>query len=43
MYRGYFSTIAREVPFSFIQYPLWEFLKVRTMYIEKAREEDNSV
>lgn len=26
-YRGYFSTVAREIPFSFIQFPLWEFLK----------------
>ena len=26
-YRGYFSTIAREIPFSVIQFPLWEFLK----------------
>lgn len=28
-YRGYFSMIAREIPFSFIQFPLWEGLKVR--------------
>ncbi|GFR69286.1 S-adenosylmethionine mitochondrial carrier protein [Elysia marginata] len=26
-YRGYFSMIAREIPFSVIQLPLWEFLK----------------
>ncbi|CAI4229032.1 unnamed protein product [Auanema sp. JU1783] len=26
-YRGYSSTIAREIPFAVIQYPLWEFLK----------------
>lgn len=26
-YRGYFSMIAREIPFSVIQFPLWEFLK----------------
>ncbi|GFO41106.1 S-adenosylmethionine mitochondrial carrier protein [Plakobranchus ocellatus] len=26
-YKGYFSTIAREIPFSVIQFPLWEFLK----------------
>lgn len=26
-YRGYFTTVAREIPFSFIQFPLWEFLK----------------
>ena len=34
LYRGYFSTIAREVPFSFIQYPLWEFLKVSKIGIQ---------
>lgn len=27
-YRGYWSLIAREIPFSFIQFPLWEGLKV---------------
>lgn len=27
-FRGYFSTVARDIPFSFIQYPLWEYLKV---------------
>uniref|UniRef100_A0A0K0DJR0 S-adenosylmethionine mitochondrial carrier protein n=1 Tax=Angiostrongylus cantonensis TaxID=6313 RepID=A0A0K0DJR0_ANGCA len=26
-YRGYLSTIAREIPFSVIEFPLWEFLK----------------
>ncbi|KAF0696005.1 Aste57867_13218 [Aphanomyces stellatus] len=26
-YRGYFSLLAREIPFSFIQFPLWEGLK----------------
>lgn len=29
-YRGYFTTVFREIPFSFIQYPLWEFLKRKT-------------
>uniref|UniRef100_A0A915P369 S-adenosylmethionine mitochondrial carrier protein n=1 Tax=Meloidogyne floridensis TaxID=298350 RepID=A0A915P369_9BILA len=24
---GYFSTLFREIPFSFIEFPLWEFLK----------------
>ena len=28
-YRGYWSMIAREIPFSFIQFPLWEGLKVQ--------------
>ncbi|VDN60241.1 unnamed protein product [Dracunculus medinensis] len=26
-YRGYSSTVGREIPFSFIEYPLWELLK----------------
>lgn len=27
LYRGYFSTVVREIPFSFIQFPLWEMMK----------------
>lgn len=27
-YTGYFSTILRELPFSFIQFPLYEWMKV---------------
>ncbi|KAF0767299.1 hypothetical protein AaE_002861 [Aphanomyces astaci] len=27
-YRGYWSLLAREIPFSFIQFPLWEGMKV---------------
>ncbi|XP_030063025.1 mitochondrial S-adenosylmethionine carrier protein [Microcaecilia unicolor] len=27
LYRGYKSTVLREIPFSLVQYPLWEFLK----------------
>jgi solute carrier family 25 S-adenosylmethionine transporter 26 len=30
-YRGYWSMIAREIPFSFIQFPLWEGLKVERL------------
>ncbi|XP_069190069.1 mitochondrial S-adenosylmethionine carrier protein isoform X2 [Procambarus clarkii] len=26
-FRGYFSTVARDIPFSLIQFPLWEILK----------------
>jgi solute carrier family 25 S-adenosylmethionine transporter 26 len=26
-YRGYATTISREIPFSFIEFPLWEFMK----------------
>lgn len=28
LYRGFGATIMREIPFSFIQYPLWEYLKL---------------
>ncbi|KAI6660027.1 S-adenosylmethionine mitochondrial carrier protein [Oopsacas minuta] len=27
LYRGYTATVTREVPFSLVQYPLWEYLK----------------
>eukprot|EP00794_Sanderia_malayensis_P006048 gene6048-6750_t len=27
LYRGYFKTVMREVPFSFIQFPIWEYIK----------------
>ena len=27
LYRGYKSTVLREIPFSIIQFPLWEYLK----------------
>ena len=27
LYRGYLTTVAREIPFSLIQFPLWEYLK----------------
>jgi len=27
LYRGYLTTVLREIPFSFIQFPLWEYLK----------------
>lgn len=28
VYRGFSATILREIPFSFVQYPLWEYLKL---------------
>uniref|UniRef100_A0A6Q2XT01 Mitochondrial S-adenosylmethionine carrier protein n=1 Tax=Esox lucius TaxID=8010 RepID=A0A6Q2XT01_ESOLU len=28
LYRGYRSTVLREIPFSLVQFPLWEYLKV---------------
>lgn len=36
-YRGYFTTVLREIPFSFIQYPLWEFLKRKTCELRKCQ------
>lgn len=27
IYRGFGSTLLREIPFSFIQFPIWEYLK----------------
>lgn len=27
LFRGYFSTVMREIPFSLIQFPVWELLK----------------
>jgi len=29
LYRGYLTTVSREIPFSLIQFPLWEYLKSR--------------
>lgn len=29
LYRGFGSTIMREIPFSLIQFPLWEFFKLQ--------------
>lgn len=30
-YRGFFSTIMREIPFALIQFPLYEWLKVSNL------------
>ncbi|KAF1330136.1 S-adenosylmethionine mitochondrial carrier protein, partial [Globisporangium splendens] len=35
-YRGYWSMIAREIPFSFIQFPLWEGLKYQWSQSQNA-------
>uniref|UniRef100_A0A1I8AKW4 S-adenosylmethionine mitochondrial carrier protein n=1 Tax=Steinernema glaseri TaxID=37863 RepID=A0A1I8AKW4_9BILA len=31
-YRGYVSTVAREIPFSLIEFPLWEYLKIKVAH-----------
>jgi len=28
LYRGYWSTVLRDMPFSIIQFSLWEYLKI---------------
>jgi len=35
-YRGYLTTVAREIPFSLIQFPLWEFLKKQLADVKGA-------
>lgn len=32
LYRGYGSTVLREIPFSLVQFPLWEYLKTLWSY-----------
>ncbi|XP_048000868.1 S-adenosylmethionine mitochondrial carrier protein homolog isoform X1 [Leguminivora glycinivorella] len=32
VYRGFFSTVARDLPFSFLELPLWEFLKTQVRH-----------
>ncbi|KAL8618159.1 hypothetical protein ACOMHN_059166 [Nucella lapillus] len=36
LHRGYFSTVAREIPFSLMQFPLWELLK--KLWSERTRQ-----
>lgn len=33
LYRGFSATILREIPFSFVQYPLWEYLKTNWTHV----------
>ncbi|XP_014467654.1 PREDICTED: S-adenosylmethionine mitochondrial carrier protein homolog [Dinoponera quadriceps] len=36
LYRGYWSTVLRDAPFSIVQFPLWEYLKISySSYIER--------
>lgn len=37
IYRGYGITIMRDIPFSMIQYPLWELLKAITKYLTRSQ------
>ncbi|VDN04693.1 unnamed protein product [Thelazia callipaeda] len=34
-YQGFFSTVSREIPFSFIEFPLWELLKQLVTRVRK--------
>ncbi|KAI4495815.1 hypothetical protein M0802_008438 [Mischocyttarus mexicanus] len=36
LYRGYWSTVLRDMPFSLIQFPLWEYFKnVLSLYVQR--------
>uniref|UniRef100_A0A3B4DZK4 Mitochondrial S-adenosylmethionine carrier protein n=1 Tax=Pygocentrus nattereri TaxID=42514 RepID=A0A3B4DZK4_PYGNA len=35
LYRGFGSTVLREIPFSLVQFPLWEYLKRSRFSLEK--------
>lgn len=36
LYRGYWSTVSRDMPFSIVQFPLWEYFKKSyRFYIER--------
>ncbi|XP_072307741.1 mitochondrial S-adenosylmethionine carrier protein isoform X2 [Eucyclogobius newberryi] len=37
LYRGYGSTVLREIPFSLVQFPLWEYLKVPRQHLSPLR------
>ncbi|XP_053407738.1 S-adenosylmethionine mitochondrial carrier protein-like [Mercenaria mercenaria] len=39
LYRGYISTVIREIPFSFIQFPVWEYLKKTWSEYQKSEVE----
>uniref|UniRef100_A0A1B6KWW8 S-adenosylmethionine mitochondrial carrier protein n=1 Tax=Graphocephala atropunctata TaxID=36148 RepID=A0A1B6KWW8_9HEMI len=45
MYRGFVSTVLRDVPFSVIQFPLWEALKsnIRTMTGEEVTPAQSAI
>ncbi|CAH8515256.1 unnamed protein product [Heterobilharzia americana] len=42
-YRGYISTLSREIPFSFIQYPIWEQLRYIAVEWNKKSTEVDSI
>ncbi|XP_014600247.1 PREDICTED: S-adenosylmethionine mitochondrial carrier protein-like isoform X1 [Polistes canadensis] len=36
LYRGYWSTVLRDMPFSLIQFPLWEYFKnILSLYVQR--------
>ena len=38
LYRGYLTTVLREIPFSLIQFPLWEWFKAKWAETQKGKE-----
>jgi solute carrier family 25 S-adenosylmethionine transporter 26 len=37
LYRGFRTTVLREVPFVLIQFPIWEWLKAQWYYAKKEK------
>jgi solute carrier family 25 S-adenosylmethionine transporter 26 len=35
LYRGFITTVLREIPFVLIQFPMWEWLKAQWYYAKK--------
>lgn len=35
LYRGFITTVLREIPFVLIQFPVWEWLKAQWYYVKK--------
>ena len=38
LYRGYFTTVCREVPFALLQFPIWEQLKKRACLYRDVKQ-----
>lgn len=37
LYRGFRTTVLREIPFVLIQFPIWEWLKAQWYYAKKEK------